>query len=1076
MLNSDQQRIFDGLNSIGESVGNFYLDGVTMIDPSCILKSKANLVAHMAREIDSALREVFAPATLATSIGATLKGNSGHFASILAALGTVDTNNHLANEWHTIAKGFAGIAHRAAAHKISKDPTEMVDLWAKYEKVLLKIVGSFLNMTSRMDVLLQQDQPQASTLPAIKNITRIPRNADYFFKMLDKPEWLAAMQAEGFFDPGSVPVKLEGELTPAYWEPVRYLNTIAAKVTGADRDLLKQIVTTIMQAYIDGKIDLHPYTVSHITDVIITLDEFRFGEGEKKFFEANSIKDKHASWSMVHNDLLEKMVPKFIRVNDTTALKNFLNFFFGYTIQEQEAIRIFEDAAGKPYLQRKPNVDKTYLYQFMPLFGKQVIDAIGGEAIEIAASKLKELHELRVHPILYTAVASIEPSSQTIYSHEWEDDLIYFIRDFAPTLETDEFAKIVDDFLYSKIPILQRLAVHFIRENFMAFAEKWWEYVDTADATADPYIHEPYLLIQQHSPGFSDEQISKTINWIKMINPYGTYEYDGKVIVASAGRTLRWLSALHPASAAGKQLLQDTVAEQEKDYPFKMSEHPEFDSYGTSSVGHKIPVPVDQFELKSIEDQINFIREFRPDHALDTSEEGLGELLRHCVAKDPAKYIYKLDDFISLPSIYKHFLVDGLTKALKADKIEEYLPIIDFLEKQYVGEAYQREDEKYFYKNWLAGSVSEFLNTIISKADALGMTKEELDRCIDFTLQLITRPELQDSQEDLRNGFLHHLWNSIPGRLYGSLMSALKLYSDFAKKSGEKQLWPDNVKAFFTENLESTAPSDKEFSMMLGSELPLLLYLDSEWVALHFPSIFSTDNPAHYNYRLHTAFSQSYYPSETLYKFFKKHQLFDAALDHLKEDSGAIDTVMIYALHEWVHWKADPDNNSILAGILQRKDAGHIRRLVDVAFQRKLEPAKATALLQRLLPIFENTSGLHHSYSQLVWLIELLPELNDETVVITAKIIEKMGSSGRDAYSLLRHIYKIAGSRTKQAGQLVLMIYQKGLVNAYAERELQLLTEQIYADGEKELGDAICEAVAETGSLGLKEIYKKNNQ
>ena len=142
MFTEEQQRIYDGLKSIGESLANFYVDAVRMIDPACTISSKANIIAHMAREIDGGLRDVFAPDKIAKSKESLLSGGKrGHFASILAAIGKSDPENLLAKEWHSIASNFARIAHRAEIHLSSKDVGEMLELWRKDEKVLLVVVG-----------------------------------------------------------------------------------------------------------------------------------------------------------------------------------------------------------------------------------------------------------------------------------------------------------------------------------------------------------------------------------------------------------------------------------------------------------------------------------------------------------------------------------------------------------------------------------------------------------------------------------------------------------------------------------------------------------------------------------------------------------------------------------------------------------------------------------------------------------------------------------------------------------------------------------------------------------------------
>ena len=122
MFTQEQERIYTGLKEIAPSIANFYLDAVRLIDPSCTLQSKANLIAHLAREIDGGLRAIFAPKNK--------EEKKGHFSSILEAVGTDDSNSVIAKEWASIAdKNFARIAHRdETLFNESKDVAEMLSL------------------------------------------------------------------------------------------------------------------------------------------------------------------------------------------------------------------------------------------------------------------------------------------------------------------------------------------------------------------------------------------------------------------------------------------------------------------------------------------------------------------------------------------------------------------------------------------------------------------------------------------------------------------------------------------------------------------------------------------------------------------------------------------------------------------------------------------------------------------------------------------------------------------------------------------------------------------------------------
>ena len=114
-------------------------------------------------------------------------------------------------------------------------------------------------------------------------------------------------------------------------------------------------------------------------------------------------------------------------------------------------------------------------------------------------------------------------------------------------------------------------------------------------------------------------------------------------------------------------------------------------------------------------------------------------------------------------------------------------------------------------------------------------------------MQLIQKPELQDDSDDLRDGYINHVWNSTPGRLLGSLLNTIKLWKEQAEKAGEELKWPDSVKQYFTQKLSSFNNTDKEFSITLGMELPYLVFIDKDWVSDNLSAIFNMQDKQHFD-------------------------------------------------------------------------------------------------------------------------------------------------------------------------------------------------------------------------------------
>lgn len=817
---------------------------------------------------------------------------------------------------------------------------------------------------------------------------------------------------------------------------------------------------------------MHTFTVTDVLDIIIIIDDFSFGENERAFIEKyDSYGD---SWSLVHSRLTEGYAAKLVAKKDMEGLKNLLSYFFGFTTHENPAISFFGEDA-KPYYQNKPNVQKHYITELLHRHGEHIVELLGVDAITIAIGKIEDITRSGSYNLSHGNPKSIEETTQTVYSYDWEDEIVYFIRDYGKKLEPKQLGTLIDKFFDSKIQVLQRLGIHFIRMNFDLFNDKWWHFVDNTGVEDDIYIHEPYVLLREHSMAFSDEEFEKVVGWIERLNPPNEND-DGTEEKRYAGsRIRRWLTSLQSATYESKRLLTDKEAFYRTWYEGKITDHPEFDSYGTSHFGPEYPMAVEDFKKLSIPEQIYFILSYKPEHPHDTSEEGLAELLKYGARTEPDKYLYSLTNFIPLNSLYLSHILDGLTEALRKEMLVDFSLVLDFVEAKLSDTSFDEEDEKkFFYKRWLARSITEFVTTVSHQHQHLGVDAADVNRMVALLLAMINNSIFQDT-EDIKSEYVNHVLNSTPGRLYLALIELAKLWADVFSVKNEQGRWPTAVKEHFTQLVGSHAAKDNDFSIILGMEMQLLLYLDQSWVEEHLEAIFDEQNARHFEYRLHTTLYTASHLSDAFYKFFKKNNLFNKSLEYLKHDSAALSTVMGYALLEWKFLRGDPEQGSILAEVLQHKDPEQIKQLVRVVFERRLlSQEELTYLWERLMPIFESTPALADYYPILLWFFKRLPRIEKKSFDLASEVIAKT-KNGREIYSFLRHLYQIADSNIELAGKLVQEVYDAKLVTPFYEQELKVLVQKLYNSGFKDMADNICIQLAEQGSLELKELYNENN-
>ncbi|WNH07679.1 hypothetical protein [Thalassobellus suaedae] len=160
-MNENEENIYNGLKSIGEEIAGFYLSGLKIINDDS-LPSKTYFIAHSAREIDGGIRDILAPKEekekkqRELSLEGELKNTKGHVASILVAL-DLPLNDPFALEYIDVVTKFVKHTHRSGAFKPSRESSDIIQLWRRYEIVLLKLLGNFINQLKQIERLLKFD-------------------------------------------------------------------------------------------------------------------------------------------------------------------------------------------------------------------------------------------------------------------------------------------------------------------------------------------------------------------------------------------------------------------------------------------------------------------------------------------------------------------------------------------------------------------------------------------------------------------------------------------------------------------------------------------------------------------------------------------------------------------------------------------------------------------------------------------------------------------------------------------------------------------------------------------------------
>ena len=176
---SRQRRIYEELRElVGPGPAAFFRDACWLMANPEALHSTAHLVAHLLREIESAIREVLKPVAESTSTISVGDGrHKEQIKQILSAIG-IGEDTPAAVAWFELADKLHSFAHRRGLD-VPRSPEEISELWNRSQTlidVLLRAIREhFLTWIQVLDKLLTQKQPTREDIKILAQ--EIPNNA-----------------------------------------------------------------------------------------------------------------------------------------------------------------------------------------------------------------------------------------------------------------------------------------------------------------------------------------------------------------------------------------------------------------------------------------------------------------------------------------------------------------------------------------------------------------------------------------------------------------------------------------------------------------------------------------------------------------------------------------------------------------------------------------------------------------------------------------------------------------------------------------------------------------------------------
>ena len=527
-LDARQRAIYQGLKDIGEEIAAYYLDGIRILQ-SENLGTAASLLAHVAREIDGGLRDILAENieevlefkihtpddetlefkkkredTFDFSINTpgtvelTYKNIPRHKVSILQSLG-IDNPSPLAERWIDVTRNFAKFAHRHGAWRAPRRIEDFEGLWFDFERVLDSLVGSYLNLLSRLDRICTAE-PTRERIGVLRNLLRSEAMGSYFFRKLNAPVWLESLKEDGWFDPDQNPTLQENPDQPGnFYYPIWHALEYVAKVSNYPESpigTLANIVNAIIN-YTDnnGERIENDRTDLQIIKIIGALPIDRL-ELQHVTFMGIALKSKW-EYGLIDQEISQTILPKLLNGGERELAITLL------------AIML---ETGSVDGRTRLVMDGYWLEEALKMHAQTLADVCGVEAAEIALTQIRTV--AATDAFAFHFIQRVESDLSLLLHADYAELLVSFTCSLFQFAEPESIEEIVQGLLQESHVIIRRIAVKAIADHYSNLKHLFWEWRGNPldEIELKP---EMYQLIQINSSTFDENEMERMLRWIE---------------------------------------------------------------------------------------------------------------------------------------------------------------------------------------------------------------------------------------------------------------------------------------------------------------------------------------------------------------------------------------------------------------------------------------------------------------------------------------------------------------------------------------------------------------------------------
>ena len=518
-LNARQREIHQNLKSIGPEIAAYYLDGIRILQRED-LETSASLLAHVAREIDGGLRDILSSdeakrhiqsqltEAVLTQLGdySELKDRKGHIASILAALGIDDVLVFLSNDdvrinfairWINVSTQFYRFAHRHGAWRVPRAREEFEVLWYEFEGILSNLVGSFLDLLSRLDRIRAYKEPTREIRNTLPNLLGSEERRAYFFRKLEFPTWLEPLKEDGWFDPDRNPMPQESPDQPGYyyssrWHELEYLVKISTHPE-CPIDILVDIVNAITdesrERIDNGRTDLD-------TVKIIGILPIERIEPQHIVFMGAALKSSQ-KYGLMDQEIGQTILPKLLDERKLELTLALLTIMLEIESVEPELRTLMDDYWIEDALKRH---------------GHAIANLCGVEAADIVFVQIRKIADANRFKVDF--IERVESDLSRLSHPNYAELIVSFTSALFRFAAPDSIEQTVQVLLQDPHAIIRRIAFKAITDHYSNLKHLFWIWDGNPldDVKLEPEITE---LIETHNHTFDENEMEQILQWIE---------------------------------------------------------------------------------------------------------------------------------------------------------------------------------------------------------------------------------------------------------------------------------------------------------------------------------------------------------------------------------------------------------------------------------------------------------------------------------------------------------------------------------------------------------------------------------